>query len=301
MVLLIDVVDVCNLKCPTCVRGTRLMPNSPRKMPLDQFRRIATKAKKEGFTSIDFINWTEPFLVTDLEEYIAIANELGMSSSLSTNLSLKKINNLEKVLQRTKMLTVSVSGLDQEVYEINHVGGDVAYILEHLNRISELKAAGRIQTHVVLRLIKFDYNANQEEKLRALAERLGLAFEAIVGSGHPLKWPLTFVEEDLRRRLTSYGAERPHEKPGEICPMLFQHVCVDSDGDVFECCVVGNFEVMKIGRYLDLTPEEILLRRYQHPICNSCSWPRRPVTEEEKQKLAQAVVHRLGMPAGSQR
>lgn len=266
-------------------------------MPLDKFRRIAKKAKGEGFTAIDFFNWIEPFLVVNLEEYIAIANDLGMSARLSSNLSLKRIDNLEQVLRRTELLMVSVSGLDQEVYEVNHVGGEFTLILGNLERISELKRSGRIQTSVVLRFIKFDYNADQEEKLKALSERLGLAFEVIDGSGHPLRRPVTFVEEDLRRRLASYGAARPHEKPGEICPMLFQNVCVDCEGDVFECCVVGNFDVMKIGPYLDLSPEEILLRRYQHPICNSCNWPRRQATEEEKNQLARAVLHRLSPSA----
>ena len=293
MVLYVDVVDVCNLKCPTCVRGTGLLPNSAKAMPLDKFERISVKARREGFTMVGLFNWTEPFLAPNLQKYIAIVKELGMQTGISSNLSLRRIDNLEAVLMRTDILQVSVSGFDQEVYEINHVGGRVDYIVSNLGKISELKKSGRIHTLVNIKFIQFDYNTGELEKLRDLAERLGLGFEVIQGHGHPQRWTIGRADEKLRQQLASYSAARPHEKPGEVCPLLFEHVVVDCAGDIFECCAFGNYDFMKIGQYLDLSPEEILLRRYQHPICNSCNWPRRAATEEEKHLLARSMLNRL--------
>ena len=292
MILYVDIVDVCNLKCPTCVRGTRLLANSPRTMSLDKFERIAIKAQKEGFSTIGFFNWTEPFLAAGLEKYVSIVKTLGLFPVISSNLSLGKIRNLEAVLAETYMLMVSVSGLNQQVYEINHVGGDFDLIMANLEQISLLKRTGRINTRIVLKFIQFDYNVGEREKLRELAERLGLEFEIVTGSGHP-SWAMIHAEEDLLQRLSSYNSSRPHEKPGEVCPMLFDHVAIDCEGDIFECCAYGNFDVMRIGQYLDLSPEETLLRRYQHPVCNSCNWPRRAATEEEKYLLARSVLSRL--------
>lgn len=42
----IDTVDSCQLKCPTCVRGLRLMANSSRKMSIDLFEQIIAKVNR---------------------------------------------------------------------------------------------------------------------------------------------------------------------------------------------------------------------------------------------------------------
>jgi hypothetical protein len=158
--------------------------------------------------------------------------------------------------------------------------------------------------NATIRFLQFDYNAGEEPKLRDLAARLGLRFEVLVGSGHPLKSPQPANEaEQVRKRLTNYSASRPHEQTGEVCPLIFEHVAVNAAGDVYECCAYGNYDVMKIGAYLDLPREEILMRRYTHPICNSCSWPRRAATTEELFRLHQAMDHRIGrgVPASGTR
>jgi hypothetical protein len=45
----VDIIDRCNLQCRTCVRGVNLLPNSAKSMSLPVFRKIVTKAKKEGY------------------------------------------------------------------------------------------------------------------------------------------------------------------------------------------------------------------------------------------------------------
>jgi MoaA/NifB/PqqE/SkfB family radical SAM enzyme len=293
MLFYIDINDACHLRCPTCVRGVRLLPNTARKMPLDKFRTVIAKAKREGAYRVDVFNWTEPFLVSNLEEYVRIIRDFDLPCGISSTLSLKRIDNLESVLAQTEILTVSMSGFNQKIYEVNHVGGNVEAVLENLERIAALKKSGRIDTCVNVRFLLFDYNSGDVESLRGVAERLGLGFEVLVASGHPKNTPMTFVLPDVQQRLATYSATNSREPRGHICPLKFEHVAVDCEGDVYLCCAVGNFDVLKIGPYLDLSPEEILLRRFQHPICNTCNWERRPATPEEKQLLTRAMMHQL--------
>lgn len=295
MLLYVDTIDACNLKCPTCVRGSRALPNTGEKMPLAMFRLIVAKAKDDGDVhQVDLFNWIEPFLNKNLHEYTNVVKDAGLPCGISSALSLPRIHNLEETLVNTNTLTVSVSGLDQEIYEVNHVGGNIDYVKNHLETISRLLRTGAIKTLVNLRFLKFDYNSDQEKKLLDYASNLGLSFEVLLASGHPIKWALDDqAGEPVRDRLAHFSAERPHEGHGHVCPLIFEHVAINHAGDVYLCCAYGNFEFLRIGPYLELSKEEILLRRYTHPMCNSCAWDRRPATLQEQETLKRSFANRF--------
>ncbi|HTK57367.1 MAG TPA: radical SAM protein [Sphingomicrobium sp.] len=295
-VLWVDTVDVCNLKCPTCVRGLRGMPNSGKALPLDKFDRIAAKARDEGYGHIGLYSWTEPFINPRLFEYVAVIKNLGLYCLVSTNFSLRRIPNLESALRAgLDHLTVSVSGFDQDVYEINHVGGNIAYVKENLRRAAELKRKGEISTHIVLRFIEFYYNHDQKEKLAAHAADLGIDFETIEGDGgDPQATPFIPTAAYYDGLIASYRSERPHEGVGKVCSLMFGQTPVDADGNVFLCCAYPYYDAFRIGSYLDLPQEEILLRRYSHPMCAVCKVPRRDATPDDHQALVEAVGYRMG-------
>src|SRR6516162_7677567 len=118
----VDTIDVCHLKCPSCIRGVRTIANTPRKMRLDLFESIVAKLKAANYRKISLYNWTEPFLNRTLEDYVRIIKAAGLVSEISTTLSLRHIDNLEATLVAgIDHIIVSISGARQEVYEINHV------------------------------------------------------------------------------------------------------------------------------------------------------------------------------------
>jgi hypothetical protein len=128
-----------------------------------------------------------------------------------------------------------------------------------------------------------------------LAESVGIRFEVLIAAGHPTTMPQPRdAEAKLLRQLQTFDPERPYEPAGKVCPLIFEHVTINADGDVYQCTAHGNYGVLKIGSFLGLTREEVLLRRYTHPVCNSCSWGRRPVAPMERQLLQQALATRLG-------
>jgi MoaA/NifB/PqqE/SkfB family radical SAM enzyme len=294
--LWVDTIDVCNLKCPTCIRGTRGMSNSGKALPLDRFSRIAAKARDEGYGQIGLFSWTEPFINPRLFQYVAIVKELGLSCMVSSNFSLRRIPGLEPALRAgIDHLIVSVSGFDQEVYEINHVGGNLTYVKENLRRAAELKRSGEVSARIVLRFIEFAYNHDQKEKLAAHAADLGIDFETIEGGGgDPRVAPFVPTAEHYNGVIASYHSERPYEEVGKVCNLMFGQTPVDADGNVFLCCAFPYYDAFRIGSYLDLPQEEILLRRYSHPMCALCSAPRRDATPIDRQALVEAVGYRMG-------
>jgi MoaA/NifB/PqqE/SkfB family radical SAM enzyme len=291
----IDTNDVCNLRCPTCIRGLRGMTNSGRQMPLDKFGKIVEKLFREGHRQIGLFNWTEPFLNPNLDKYIKIVKSFNLSCLLSSNFSLRRIPGLEGALRSgLDYLAVSVSGFDQEIYEINHVDGNVAYVKENLRIAAALKASGATKTHIAIRLLKFPYNHAQEAKLADFARELGVEFEVAEGRGDPLGQHTILTNERAEELLRSYRSERPYEEAGKVCPLIFgAGTAINSSGTAHLCCAYPDHPALAIGSYLDLPQEEILLRRYNHPVCSACTMPRRDATPADRQALVEALQYRL--------
>jgi len=237
------------------------MSNSPGIMPLDLFRKIITKAKAEGYEVFGPYSWTEPFLNNRLPEYLRMAKELGFTCWLSSNLSFQdKQEIIKQSLPYLDLFVVSVSGSTQKIYEINHKGGRLDFVKANLEFISSLP-----HNKVVLRLIKFDYNAQEEAPLRNYAESLGLDFESITGAWHPYN-NLDFYIESVYLDLL----KAPEKHYEGICYFISEHISLDFKGDIYPCCHVPYYPALKIGNYLNMTPERILKNRFNHPICNSC-------------------------------
>jgi len=291
----IDTIDVCNLKCPTCVKGVRNLPNSPRKMPLEMFEQIISKLKSEGFTRVDLYNWTEPFLNRTLQEYVAAVRRIDLGCGLSTTLSIRHIDHLEATLVAgIDTLIVSMSGLDQETYEINHVGGRLEYVLANCDRIRAIRDRDRLDLDVRIKLLRFPYNAHQEAAFRAFAADRGFNFEVLDGVGDPLG--ATFASFDNAYFLDEMSKAAEMTSPedrGEACPLLFDQIALDCNGDVHLCCAMPNYASLRIGPYLELSPSEILLRRYTHSFCRVCTMPRRTATVSDRQRLILATTEML--------
>jgi organic radical activating enzyme len=296
----IDIIDVCNLKCPTCTKGVRNLPNSGRKMPFAMFEQIIKKLKDEGYDRVDLFNWTEPFLNKTLHEYVAAVRGLDLGCGLSTTLSLPKINNLEETLVAgLDTILVSMSGLDQETYEINHVGGRLEYVFANLDRIRAIKDQHGLDLRIRVKLIKFSYNAHQESQFRSYAMDRGYEFEVVEGVGDPLNGSFASYDEGYFQNEISKANEviTSPEDRGEACPLLFDQIVIDCAGEVYLCCAMPNYASLRIGPYLQLTADEILLRRYTHSFCRVCTMPRRQANASDQQRLVRAITEADRAPA----
>jgi MoaA/NifB/PqqE/SkfB family radical SAM enzyme len=255
------------------------MQNSHKEMSLSLFDRIVKKAKYEGYNIIGLYNWTEPFLNMNLPEFLSIIKKSGCTSLISSNMSFYgKFDLIGKSLSNTDILIISVSGYNQDVYEINHRGGRIDRVKTNLEYISK-----KPHNTVVLRFIKFDYNVQEEPLLREYAESMGIGFEVIRGDDHPSA-PYPYSEQDYLNRLEEVKGT-PKISEG-ICPLMMDTIGIDCQGDVYLCCNVPNYHSMRIGPYLNLSENDILIKRYIHPACRFCEMERREATVEDLQVIA---------------
>jgi hypothetical protein len=301
-------------------------------MSVEKFELVVKKLKAEGYNKIGVFNWTEPFLNRTLEHYVALIRANGLVCHLSTTLSLRHIDNLEEVIVAgVDYMIVSMSGIAQATYEVNHVGGKLEYVFANLERIREILDRNLSTTIVVLRFIRFDYNAGEADDLRAYAGGMGFYFEIIEGSGHPYKTgserastPQAFEDEIAKSgpslppeangqvsslnktgsvrastpqafedEIAKSGSSLPPEANGQVCSLMFDQITIDCEADLYLCCAFPNYAPLKIGKYLDLPEEEILARRYSHPFCRVCTIPRRNATEDDRRRLMAAFGGRI--------
>ena len=292
----VDTIDACHLKCPSCLKGVRAIPNSSKKMPLDMFEQIVTKLNTAGYRKISLYNWTEPFLNRSLDDYIASVKKFGLFCELSTTLSLRHIDNLEAALVAgVDRVVVSMSGFSQTVYQINHVGGDVEYVLDNLRRIRSLLDQHALSPQIVVKMIRFDYNAEEQPKLRELADELRFDFEVIEGMSHPTSQlrAQRVGNEYYENIIAKSGPSDTPEASGQVCPLLFDQITIDVVGDVHLCCAFPTFAPLRIGSYLEMSDDEILLRRYAHPLCRVCHMPRRSSSPGDGERIALAIHKRF--------
>jgi hypothetical protein len=105
---------------------------------------------------------------------------------------------------------------------------------------------------------------------------LTTCYEVIAGAGHPDTPPDTpfharSLTDDFFRKQMAAAPEASPESCGKICALMFDFISIDCHGDVYICCAFPNQPSLRIGSYLDLSAQEILLRRWTHSFCKGCT------------------------------
>jgi MoaA/NifB/PqqE/SkfB family radical SAM enzyme len=281
----VDVIDACHLRCATCVRGRRLMTNDVRqRMTMETFSRIVGKAKREGYPAIGLYNWSEPFLNPEIDRYVALVRQAGLFCDISTTLSFR---NREALIERTMRaglttMIVSVSGARQSTHEINHRGGNLEIVHANLEWIGRLTRDSGIRTRVELRFLTFGHNGAEAAEAAEQARRFGIDFLAVPATGNPFDADYDGDSPaDIDRRLNDFNGSRPHDREGHICPLIMDTIAINVRGRALQCCATPGYESLEIGDYLTEDQDALLRKRYTHPICATCSFPRRPLTKAE--------------------
>jgi hypothetical protein len=184
--LQIDICDVCQLKCPACPRGRGELQNTSNQMSLDTFEKVISKAVSIGVTYVEMINFTEPFFVKNLYEYMLVLKRYGINKRVvSTNFSLPDIKNLDKFLESGFTdLWASVSGFTQKMHEKYHRGSDINVVKRNLEFCAKIMAERKLSGVVSVKYLNFGYNTDEIESFREYAKGIGLNFMVYKGYGH---------------------------------------------------------------------------------------------------------------------
>jgi MoaA/NifB/PqqE/SkfB family radical SAM enzyme len=285
--LLIDV-SSCNLKCALCPRGGVAASSDESKglMGLDLFRRIIDKFKKEKvrIKEIEIGNWGEPLLNRDLPAMIRYVRDTwpprlgGRAGSIGISTNLNFLADPEELMvSGVDRIRVSISGMTQDVYSRNHIGGDIGRVLENILRLAAVKREnGLSRVSIGIGFHDLKYNKKDAELARRFCERNGLAFTL-------LPMYISSVDENIRfhedgERLSKfYGAffdidrevgMMKRAKSVKKCQFRRSTITVNFDAQVCRCCGVFAGQYM-MGPIFDYRIREI--PKMESAICYKCA------------------------------
>jgi sulfatase maturation enzyme AslB (radical SAM superfamily) len=247
-------------------------------MELSVFRAILDKMTSEGRChSVVLCNWTEPFLHPQIDKFVEAVNCKNIACSLSTNLSFEFSSRLEAVLQHAPGIVISVSGFSQEMHELYHKGSNLEVIKKNLQFISKLREKLRLALHVEIHCLEFIDNQEDQLQWESYCNDYGFIFRSKPAfcsdvtspetAGRLLYQPSFYQESDGKLKISRHFSKIPLAK---ACA-LHNTIPIDSQGDVFLCCIYWNHDQYKIGNFLNTQLCTIQERRLLHHDCAHCT------------------------------
>jgi MoaA/NifB/PqqE/SkfB family radical SAM enzyme len=283
LVMCVDVVGTCNLRCPSCPVGNMPKLNASGLMDVELFARIVEKADRDfGVHAIFLHNWAEPLLHPCLPELIRIVKDRGLFCGISSNLNL--LRDPDAILRAAPNdLRISLSGFTQEVYGQTHAQGNVERVKANMRALSEAKTRVRNRvTRIHVYYHKYRHNLHEVAPMHQLATELGFDWLEHWAYYMPLERLLDLVEDRLPTEQRDF-VERQYALPireavdaarqfrDERCVVLEDQIVLDVRGNVNLCCAVYEFEKNRLGNFLSMTPADMARAKKGHPTCTRCT------------------------------
>lgn len=279
--LVMELVNICNYRCPSCVHGykdlTKLYQmGRAEEMDRALYRKIVLEAELYGCPSICMNNIGEPTLMKDLLEQIEFARDHGFIDIMfNTNgLLLDRFLTSRLFESGLTRLMLSLDAFTPETYRKTRVGGDFDRVNRNIDRFLELREQGGY-TLPVLRttLVRSSFNEHEvDDFVRYWTGRAD--YVSVQEFISPRPGDARFEPMYARSRVIQ---ENPQ------CPQPWQYMSVKPNGDVAPCCAMFSDQI-KVGNARVLTMREIWTsdyfrslrqihkagRYFDEPTCKSC-------------------------------
>jgi len=281
MIMYVDVVGRCNIKCPSCPIGNTSHQNHVGgSMSVGLFTKIIKKAVNESdLSTVGLYNWTEPLLHPQIGSLIKIVKSYGLGCLVSSNLNLSK--NIEQVVEAVPdFLRVTVSGFTNGVYQKQHAGGDIEKVKANMQLLATLIKKHNVKIDIEVYYLRWLGNLDEEVLMQEFAENLGFRFTADWAWMSPVEKTVAILNDDKEHFTdaditTVNSLARPFlETVGVLkkyanvaCPYINGVLSLDCSGRVSLCCGVFDQERFSVGNYLDFSLQELNTMKTQDAEC----------------------------------
>ena len=247
-ILVVDPINVCNLRCPLCPTGLLQQGRKGQQMQWEDFTALIDQMAPWAY-KVNLFNWGESLLHEHIFDMIEYVRSKNLGTTLSTNLSLKlEPERLDRlVTSGLEFVCLSIDGATQETYEKYRRKGDLSLVLENIRRLVARKRELNSKTPVVeWQFIPMRHNEHEVATARQLAFELGVDRFRCIPVGLPFaaenktelaqEWfPVSGTGGHLAGE--SMTSNDPAETP---CYFLYRYLIVNPDVTVSPCCVVAG-------------------------------------------------------------
>jgi MoaA/NifB/PqqE/SkfB family radical SAM enzyme len=230
-IFILEVTNVCNLKCPFCLTGKGISGGREvRHMGYEEAREIID-AVADYIYLLQLYTWGEPLLNKDLIKIIEYSKSRNISVMLSTNATaMTPAYNARLIASGLDYITVAVDGGSEESYVQYRVGGSYEKVLANIRDLLEQRdRANTRRPFVEWQFIVFRHNEHEVASTEAMAYKLGIdKFTPLPAYVEDEAW----LPQNKKYRKTSlYNPERLKN-----CQRPWSHLNVRADGGVAPCC-----------------------------------------------------------------
>lgn len=276
----IDVVSGCNLRCVACPVGMPEYSNSIGKsmnyMSEETFEQICIKALKDsrGKCNFGLYNWTEPTLHPHLDKLIGIANKHEIPCGISTNLN--HDYQWSRLLDvRLSHMVITVSGLTQRTYQLNHKGGLIDKVIKNLVQVSRDLSSARWFKNIYIVYLVHEQNKDEYALFKVLADSLGIPIVPALAYYMPIEKVLDGISkshDDLK--YISYEPQKMQKALGHYrsssCSLRDRQIALDSKANFFVCCGQSP-SAAPLGNYLSADFQQMQSQRSESDLCAKCT------------------------------
>lgn len=174
---LIEITNLCNLSCPLCPTGQKMITYGQGMMAFDNFKKLVDECAPY-MEHIDLYNFGEPLLHPHFARFVGYAKEKGVGTvqvSSNGNIDLTPEKALRLIESGLDNLIVACDGTDQESYEKYRVGGKLEKLTLFVKTLAQAKTeAGSVTPQITMRFIPMKHNEHQVEEMEKLAMSWGV-------------------------------------------------------------------------------------------------------------------------------
>lgn len=260
----IDPLTRCNLRCHTCPQGRREMPNNSKPMcpiKLDTWLNIISKQRNIRTISIYWAG--EPFLHPHLEEIVRVCNVHCKDVLVITNGN-GRMTSLESYAKHEpKVTSVSLSGWTQEVYGRHHVGGLVNNAREFILKAHRLGMKS-IQLNCHLYPDTLPELPMWEKFAKSLGYPLITRFPAFLFMDD---WKKNIKYDDYFMDVDEIIKFAPVNKE---CMTMDTMIAISPSGEYYHCENINDLSVPVLGSVETVSVDEHIAMRRSSSICKEC-------------------------------
>ncbi len=225
-----EVTNVCNLKCPFCLTGKGISGGRDvRHMKYEEAKRMLD-AVGDYLYFLQVYTWGEPLLNKDVIKIIEYAKKKNIYVMLSTNATAMTTAYNKRLLESgIDYLMVAIDGGSKQTYEAYRRGGDYDKVIANVQDLLRQKENSRTaKPFVEWQFIVFRHNEHEVDATEKMAYEMGInKFTPLPAYVENEEWAAT----DSRYRTDLGNPERLYN-----CDRPWSHLNVRADGGVASCC-----------------------------------------------------------------
>jgi radical SAM protein with 4Fe4S-binding SPASM domain len=260
----IEPINICNLKCPECPTGIGTLRRPKGMISVPAFSNLISTLS--GYVwHVNLYFQGEPFMHPEFTQLIRIAKQKRIVLSTSTNGHYLTSSQAKKIVKSgLDVITISIDGITQEVYEQYRINGSLPVVLEGLKNLIQAKKQLQVKYPLVkAQFLVFRHNESQISTFKEMAYRMGVDLVEIkTAQLYEVEKKVDWIPVNLnysRYETNDNGSIQIKGKYKNKCWKQWSSSVITWDGKVAPCCFDKDVEFL-LGNALETGFETIWSR-----------------------------------------